>query len=208
MDDANAGMLVLAIAVLSLAFAVFSSAALAAIGPIWMPFASLICARSARKKGLSVWRYALAGALYSLLLFWPWVYLLARMNDKRVPRFFIGLFYFFVHAAWLLGGSLYLLIGTFTAHPGSAYDYEFGNPHVQLSYAAGALTLISVVTWFMSLTRLLRVHDRESAKENQCRTTTLPHWEYLIPVVYMMVWLAVPWVLMGISQLITEPRPN
>ena len=198
MDDANAGMLVLAIAVLSLAVAVFLTAGLAVTGPLWMPFASLICARVAHRKGLSAGRYALAGAVYSLLLFWPWVYLVARMNDKRVPRFFIGLFYFFVYVAWLLG-SIWLFGGA------TSYQYDLGIPHAQLTYAVGALTLISVVTWFMSLTKLLRVNDRESAKANSTWAATLPHWEYLMPIVYMMLWMAVPWALRGISQLITEP---
>ena len=175
MGDANAGLLVFAIIILSPIFTILFTAAIATIGPIWMPFASAISARSARNKGLSAWRYALAGALYSLLLFWPWVYLLARMNDKRVPRFLIGLFYFFIYVAWLLGGALWLLIGAVSAHPGEAYQYDLGNPHVQLSYAAGTFVAICVITWFMSLTRLLRVHDRESLKGHDCRATTLPH---------------------------------
>ena len=195
MDDANAGMLILATAVFSLAFAVFLTAGLAVIGPLWMPFASLICARIAHKKGLSGWRYALAGALYSLLLFWPWVYLVARMNDKRVPRFFIGLFYFFVYVAWLLG-SIWLMIEVIS------YQHVLGIPEVQLTYGAGTLVLISVVTWFMSLNKLLRVNDRESAKANPSPAATLPHWEYLMPIVFMMLWMAVPWALRGISRLI------
>ncbi|MDE2685995.1 MAG: hypothetical protein OXI16_00635 [Chloroflexota bacterium] len=51
---------------------------------IWSPFAALICAVIARKTGLSVWKYALAGAIGSTLLFVPWIFLIQRMRNKRI----------------------------------------------------------------------------------------------------------------------------
>ena len=64
-----------------------------ALGLLWAPFAALVCSRAARARGLETRRYALAGAIYSILFFWPWVYLILRMYNKHIPGCIIRIVY-------------------------------------------------------------------------------------------------------------------
>lgn len=74
----------------------------------WAPFAALICGLTARRMGLSAWRWAAAGALHSVLFFRPWLLLMRRMRGKPVDRgnvrFDLGFAY------WLAAGALASLI--------------------------------------------------------------------------------------------------
>ncbi len=56
-------------------------AVLFCIGVVWSPFAGLICGFIARGDGRSFVRYAVTGAIASLLFFWPWVYIVRQMNE-------------------------------------------------------------------------------------------------------------------------------
>ncbi len=56
--------------------------------------------------GLSLSRYAMAGALYSLLFLFPYVYLAARMNNRSFPTFVVGLVYFVLFIVIWMGGAL------------------------------------------------------------------------------------------------------
>ena len=67
----------------------------------WAPFAALICARIARRKGLNPNRYAIHGAIYSALLFLPWRHLTRQMRGEPITRANINSAYFF---AYLLAG--------------------------------------------------------------------------------------------------------
>ena len=50
------------------------------VGLVWAPFGALICRRIARSRGFNPRRYAIAGAVYPVLFFVPWVYLVMRMR--------------------------------------------------------------------------------------------------------------------------------
>ena len=41
-----------------------------ALGLLWAPFATMLCARAARARGLDSRRYAIAGAVYSVLFYY------------------------------------------------------------------------------------------------------------------------------------------
>lgn len=77
-------------------------------GLIWSPFAAVITAgvayltRQAREETAtsSIWGYALAGAIYSMLLIFPWIYMLSRMLGKPFPGFVVRIAY----------GMLYLIL--------------------------------------------------------------------------------------------------
>lgn len=172
----NDGSPLLAIFVAILFLAVLP-AVLPIVGVLWAPFAALICARIARKKGLSVWRYAAAGAVYSALFFWPWVYLIARMHNKSIPSVLIHLFYILVFLAWLPG--------TTTA----TFVNAFGRPAVE-SYVMFAGVILNIVTWFIALRRLL---GRRGIDIRNCtsdsRSSTLPSIDYLTPIAGAVVWM-------------------
>ena len=52
----------------------------------WTPFAALICARIAQRRGLNVKRPAVHGAIYSALLFLPWRHLTRQMRGEPINR--------------------------------------------------------------------------------------------------------------------------
>ncbi len=77
------------------------------------PVAALYCAIKARQRGWNVGRYALAGAISSALFFWPCVYLIFRINGKKVSLVFVRLFFILIFFIWMLGPVLsFLLFGT------------------------------------------------------------------------------------------------
>ena len=149
------------------------------LGLPWAPFAAWICARSARKKGLNVRRHAVAGALYSALLFWPWVYLILRMNGRNVPAILIRLFYISVFTAWMLGAVFWMLILAILYHPGTDSLYEISNPWVMISYMLYALVLANVIAWLISLMTLRKRRRRDLGSE--ALASALIAREYLAP---------------------------
>ena len=68
------------------------------VGVLWSPVAAVLCARAAGKRGLAPWRYAMLGALYSILMIVPWVLLLQRLRGKQIPRRPLALSYWLLYA--------------------------------------------------------------------------------------------------------------
>ena len=171
------------------------------LGLPWAPFAAWICARSARKKGLDVRRHAVAGALYSALLFWPWVYFILRMNGRNVPVVLIRLFYISVYASWMLGFVIITLGGAIAAHPGIERMYEFSNPRVAASYFVYCLFIANLVTWFVSLVRFLK---RRRANPDVSRADALIDREYLTPPALMIATATLVWTLSMVAGRVVE----
>ena len=155
----------------------------------WAPFAAWICARSAREKGLDVRQHAIAGALYSALMFWPWVYFILRMNGRDVPAVLIRLFYIAVFAAWMLGAVFWMSILAIANHPGTDSLYEFSNAWVILSYMEYALVLANAIAWFVSLRMLRKRRPRASVSEN--RSDAMICREHLTPPACAIVSVAI-----------------
>ena len=163
--------------------------AISLVGPLWAPFGALICARIASKRGLNVLRYAGAGALYSLLLFWPWVYLALRMNDKRMHRGLIVLFYVVVYFTWLSAIGI-LFYGGLYNHPGLAQVANLSNPWMWIGSGELAVAGTGVALWWVSLTRLNRRYKNiDSRESNDVRASTLPVFVYLAPVAGAIAWI-------------------
>ena len=97
MDMSTFGAFVLfGLLVMPLSVAVF-----AVFGIAWAPIAAAVCWAIARSKKFDVWRYAFIGALYSVLLFFPWLYLVARMYDQTIPRALIRFVYGLLYVCWI-----------------------------------------------------------------------------------------------------------
>ena len=175
--------------------------ALQVLGLPWAPFAAWICARSARKKGLDVRRHAVAGALYSALLFWPWVYFILRMNGRSVPVILVRMFYISVYASWMLGFVIITLGGAIAIHPGVERIYEFSNPKVIASYFIYCLFAVNLVVWLVSLRRFLR---RVRAKPDDPRAGALIGNEYLTPPALMIATATLVWALSMIAARVAE----
>ena len=69
------------------------------IGLLWAPLGAHICARIAHNRGLPVKRYAVAGAAYSILFFFPWVCFVMQMRNKTVWKPAIWAAYALTYAA-------------------------------------------------------------------------------------------------------------
>ena len=74
--------------------------AVAVFGLFWAPFGALVCARIAKPKGLPVARYTIKGLVYSMLLFFPWVYLVIRMSGRHLPASCTSAGYIALYVCW------------------------------------------------------------------------------------------------------------
>ena len=88
------------------------------VGWIWAPFAALVCAQVARAQGLDSRRFAAAGAIYSILFFWPWVYLVLRMHGKSVPSPVIRGAYIVLYAVIWPASALSFILTAFFSRTG------------------------------------------------------------------------------------------
>ena len=161
-------------------------ALLLSVGLPWTPFAALICAMSARKKGLDVRRHAIAGAVCSALMFLPWVYLIFRMNGIKIPDALVRLFYIGAFASWALGGAGLTLFVTLATHTSYDMFYEASGVASARVGAMYAMTLAQAALWVFALTRFLR---RRKAKFGE--GIFLIDREYLIPLALSILSIAV-----------------
>ena len=175
--------------------------ALSAVGWVWAPFAAWICARAARKRGLEVRRYALAGAVYSTLFFWPWVYLLLRMHRRRVPIFVIRAFFVLVYAAWLIG-SVFVWLAITIALTTGIRQYQWF--HWLLLTGFLIVLVINISMWIISLKKLRRGHHKAQPDSEDKKQDVLLDRRYIIPLVFAFGWLAGDGVLLGVAFLLPE----
>ena len=166
-------------------YAVFVSVVFAALllpvllqflGLPWAPFAALICGLSARRKGLDVRRHALAGALYSALLFWPWVYFILRMNGRNAPSALVRLFYISVFGLWMVGGVIMTLFLVVVLTTAIEMHHTPTTAQSLLASMMYAIPLLNLALWVFSLIRFTR--RRKSASGG---SGALIGREYLIP---------------------------
>lgn len=129
-------MISFAIFTTSLLLTQFLHLALAA-GLLWAPFNALLCFKAAKKRALTGWPYAVAGAAYSILFFLPGLYLLMRLRGNTIHRSQ-------VIAAYALCGLAFLILtassyGLFiiTAHEGARISSMYGYFCITMLLLAG-----------------------------------------------------------------------
>ena len=116
---------------------------------LWVPLSAYICARIAHNRGLSARRYAIAGAAYSMLFFFPGLYFVMQMRNKTVWKPAIWAVYAVLYAGWLLG-PIALTLAIVGLSVGTVGLGAF--PSVLLL----SLFLAMSVAWCISLFRLLK----------------------------------------------------
>ena len=149
-----------------------------ALGLLWAPFAALVCSRAARARGLETRRYALAGATYSILFFWPWVYLIARMYNKHIPGCVIRVVYIFSYGVMWPISTLSLLILAIW------YPQPFRSVLI-------FVLLLNIFAWFMSLIKLIVWHRRQSRVLSGESDDVLPNRVYIMPFAYVLGWFLI-----------------
>ena len=65
-------------------------------------FAAVTCMWLAYRRGLNVLYYGLIGAIYWILLWLPWVYLVTRMSGRRMPVNLIITGYIVLYLGWFI----------------------------------------------------------------------------------------------------------
>ena len=170
------------------------------LGPLWAPFAALICYLTARAKGLSPGRYAAIGALYSALFFLPWVYLIARMYNKTIPNALVWTGYVVLYAIWFFGSIIVNLIIGFAAHPGEDHVWDLTNIEVLLSYAIFIIFCINLGTWVLSIAHLHTSHER-FVREPSPLNSLLPHRSYIMPFAHTLAWVVIVWLVIWLRIL-------
>ena len=122
------------------------------IAVIWTPFGGLICAARARSLGLPPARFALAGAVYSLAMFLPWIYLMRRMKGRRFSNSLINAAYIILYVTWtgILG---------FFASIAVAGDRGYPTPPLSLVlFIALVASIILPLVWIYLAGRMDSVH--------------------------------------------------
>lgn len=162
-------------------------------GVLLAPFAALICYMKARSMGLPPGHYARIGALYSTILFLPWIYLIVRMFNKTVPNILIGIGYFVLYAMWFFGSVLVMALMTFI-FGGATFSFD---SEVEYRYVYAlvfciflVLLCVNVVMWVLSMARLDRFHRNHTPSEE-----ILPDRAYIMPFAYALVWIAAAGIL-------------
>lgn len=143
---------------------------LASLGLLWFPFGALVCAREGRKSGRTV-RYALSGAVCSILFYIPWLFVHKSMQNQPIPRRNIILAYIFLYIAWLIGPIGFLGIPTLFFGVGFI---QFGVIPV---WTGISLTLLIA-------TSLLIIRAR---KQSVMSTGYLPRFPYLLPLIGLYI---------------------
>ena len=132
----------------------------------WAPFAALICAIISKRNGLSVWRFSLAGAILSVFLLLPWLYLIMRMSGKQVPRFIYVLSYLAVYCIWWMSSIAPLSL------------FFFFDPS---NFAFRLMFITGLITWMVSLLNLISMPLPRSLSDNHIRFASVRQTVYIAP---------------------------
>ena len=169
----------------------------AMLGFLWMPAAAVICAWRARSRGLPIFSYALFGALCSVLFIIPWIFLMARMYDKNIPKIVVKIVYIALYGIWLIGPVSILSVATisivvFWIENVFTQRYNFYGMYLIILAVAVVVMLLSITTWIFSLIRL-RVREKWIGSEQITLTPHDPVHDsvYLAPWAFLFVWMPV-----------------
>lgn len=151
----------------------------------WAPFAALICARIARRRGLSVKRHAVHGAIYSAMLFLPWRHLTRQMRGEPIKRENIT-------GAYVIA---YVIAGLVLASH-IAYIFTITYPKYSLNLFADEVdyivaSIVGVIAFSAGLVSLARVYKRlnELEERQEARNAIdLPDRSYIAP--FAWAWAA------------------
>ena len=148
-------------------------------GLVWAPFGALACALIAWRRGLSPYRYAVAGAAYSALFFLPWVYLAARMLGWAIPKPLTALPYVVLYGLWAYGPARYSYeIWT---------DVEVYRPAWLFAWVANMFTMAASLPL---LTPFKRINPFRRARRDAPLRDTLPNPVYLLTFALLWGWTA------------------
>ena len=158
---------------------------------VWAPFGALICALIAWRRGLSPYRYAIAGAACSALFFLPWVYLAARMLGWAIPKPLAVLPYVVLYASWLQGPAQFSYDawdwGIDEAYPGATWLF---------AWIANMFTMIASL---LMMTPIEKVNPFYRARRDAPLRDAPLNPIYLLPFALLWGWTVALFALMALS---------
>ena len=168
-------------------------------GILFSPVAAVWCAWVASSRGFSVWRCALAGAVFSALLFLPWLYLVRRMLGKPLSANIVSVG---IHVAFIIWIGFLISQGALLVS-----NMEGGWPPYRREFTPAPgewfLWWTLLVTWVVSATcyvSSLRILSRRSrARVGYQQYDDTPDTSPLLTV-YLM-----PFVVLSLHTLIVFP---
>ena len=149
-------------------------------GLFWTPIGASVCALIAWRRGLSPYRFAVAGAVYSALFFLPWAYLAARMLGWVIPKPLAALPYVVLYASWLQGPAQFSYDmwdwGNDEAYPGALWLFAWlGN-------------MFTMAASLLLMTPIEKVNPFYRARRDAPLLDTLPNPVYLLPFALLWGW--------------------
>lgn len=158
-------------------------------GLVWAPFGALTCRRIARSRGFDPRRYTIAGAVYPVLFFLPWVYLVKRMRGRSVSVVVVRNIYILLYGAWLVLPIWSLSMFTALA----IRTKDFGGALIE-----GLMLISSILMFFGSLVMIdvvrkkaeYKTVDPPGGSDESIPDDALPHIAYILPFAYLMFWFA------------------
>ena len=160
------------------------------VSTLWAPLGALICALIARRRGLNQRRYALAGAAFSALFFLPWVYLVARMLGRVIPKPLVVLSYAILYLMWIQG-PFQLSYGAWADG-----DDLYPNALWLCMWLGNILTMmVSVLLMMTPIAKKINPFRLASGDGGPIRDT-LPNPVYLLPFALLWGWSAALYALL------------
>ena len=131
------------------------------------PFAGVICAWIALRRGANAISSGLLGAIYSIALLLPWIYLVTRLLGRRMPRIVILGGYVAIYMYWsVLLSTIYILS---VVESPSSTDYVEQTIGRVLLFIFAPVAVVSA--WFP-------LHERSSRLKASNFETQLSSGEY------------------------------
>ena len=155
------------------------------------PVVAATCALLARRRGLSMRRYAIAGAIYSVLSFLPGVYLIAVLAGRTPPKALIVLAYLAMLVMWVASS---IALAMFGMGVGVVFELRpFEAKWVATMLYFGGMIVVSTA---VQLTWGWWVVKRRPAP----RLDPLPHAGYLVPfgMIQVVILLLLLWDRVGV----------
>ena len=169
-------------------FSCFLLALLLYSGVLLAPFAGLLCAWAARRRGLNTRYYGITGALCSILLFLPGIYLTVSLLGKSVSATLVRVGYSFLYFIWLFGSVGLAFVLLLTGFLGPETEAT-ARTETQAKNALFAFLIGSGLLWFLSLVLFLKVKvwGEYYGKELALRESLVPAFGYLLPFVLALI---------------------
>jgi len=124
---------------------------------VWSPFAAVMCGRVARKRRLNILRYSIIGAIYSVLLFVPWMYIMQRMRHEHNTTEEFTFDYNLLYVMWgfwifdIAAGVIFMMFWVAGADPIPAgWSWNYLSREYLVWLMQGAIPLTGALLWIIS----------------------------------------------------------